>query len=595
MGQRFIVLGLLALVLALPFVVRATAGGQRSASAGPSVDGVKLVIVTPHIEQIREEFGIAFDRWHKKEFGKPAYIDWRTPGGTSDIMKQLEASFAAAARTGAIDDAGAATKGSAPFDLFFGGGSFEHGKMKEVRSAIGPGGKPISYRLGRPASFTQAQLDEWFGENRIGAQTLYDPDRYWIGAALSGFGIVYNKDVLNRLGLPEPRSFADLCDARYRNMLALADGRQSGSVTTTYESIMNKEGWGGWRTLRELCANARYFASAATRPPIDVSQGEAAAGLAIDFYGRGQAQAVLAPGQDPATGRVGYVDPAGAVYIDADPASILNGAQSPELAERFIAFCLTEQGQSLWQFKSKERRQGQRAGEADTLASEMGPERYELRRMPVRRVMFEKHLAMMVDQADPFKLASDVKPKGWRSAIAPMMAAFGIDTAPDLREAWRVLNLAREKAKTGGFPAAALAEMEKLFYEMPTHQFRPGSLYADPAILSGVPKPALDELSSRKISTFPALARALQNPDLRAKLKPEIASAWETILSRQAQFDRPESVQTAPFSEQTYRAIRMDVDSFRDLEHGKRTLIAYTKFFKNNYQRVIRLGAENGL
>ncbi|MBY0311608.1 MAG: extracellular solute-binding protein [Phycisphaerales bacterium] len=597
MGQRFIVLGLLALVLALPFVVRAMAGGGRAASAGPSADGVKLVVVTPHIEQIREEFGIAFDRWHRKEFGTPAYIDWRTPGGTSDIMKQLEASFAAAARSGAIDAAGVATKGSAPFDLFFGGGSFEHGKMKEVRSATGPGGKAISYRLGRPAGFSQAQLDEWFGENRIGAQTLYDPDRYWIGTALSGFGIVFNKDVLARLGLPEPRSFADLCDARYRNMLALADGRQSGSVTTTYESIMNKEGWGGWRTLRELCANARYFASAATRPPIDVSQGEAAAGLAIDFYGRGQAQAVLSPGQDPATGRVGYVDPAGAVYIDADPASILNGAQSPELAERFIVFCLTEQGQSLWQFKSKERRRSVAggAGSEDAALAEMGPERYELRRMPVRRVMYEKHLAMLVDQADPFKLASDVKPKGWRSAIAPMMAAFGIDTAPDLREAWRVLNLAREKSKGGGFPAAVLAEMETLFYAMPTHQFRPGSLYGDPAILAEIPKPALDELASRKVTTFAALASMLENAELKAKLKPEIAAAWETILSRRAQFERSESVPTAPFSEQTFRAIRMDVDSFRDLEHGKRTLIAYTKFFKDNYQRVIRLGAENGL
>ncbi len=599
MGPRITVLGLLLVVLALPFIVRgfaATGGGVDRGGEGDggrrAAEGLKLVVVTPHIEQIREEFGIAFDRWHRREFGSPVYVDWRTPGGTSDIMKQLEASFAAAARSGAIDGSGSAAKGSAPFDLFFGGGSFEHGKMKEVRTATGPGGQVVRYRLGVAASFTQAQLDAWFGENRIGAQTLYDPDRYWIGTALSGFGIVYNKDVLARIGVKEPTSFADLCDPRYRNMLALADGRQSGSVTTTYESILNKEKWAGWRTLRELCANARYFASAATRPPIDVSQGEAAAGLAIDFYGRGQAQAVLAPGQDPASGRVGYVDPEGAVYIDADPASILNGAQSPELAERFIAFCLSEEGQSLWQFKSKQRRRGE--GQSGP-ALELGPERYELRRMPIRREMYERHLAMFVDKADPFKLASDVKPRGWRSAIAPMMAAFGIDTAPDLREAWRVLNLARERHSAGGFPADVLAEMERLFYEMPTHRFRPGSLYADPRVLAEVPRAALDELAARKISTFDRLGESLKDSQVTAKLKPEVVTAWEMILGRRGELDDPSADRTAPFSEETYRAIRMDVDSFRDLDHGKRTLIAYTEFFRSNYRRVIRLGSEHGL
>src|SRR6185369_4088714 len=132
--------------------------------------------------------------------------------------------------------------------------------------------------------------------------------------------------VLRELGLPEPRAFGDLTDFRYFNMLALADGRLSGSITTAYDSILNKEGWkNGWKMLREMSANARYFASAAPKPPIDVSQGEAAAGLAIDFYGRTQSQAVLAPGQDPADSRVGYVDPKGATYIDADPVTILRG------------------------------------------------------------------------------------------------------------------------------------------------------------------------------------------------------------------------------------------------------------------------------
>ncbi len=466
------------LVLSLPFLARALSGRSSEMAQGRAAPGTRtLIVVSPHVEQIRLEFAAGFTRWHQRKFGAPAAIDWRQPGGTSEIIKQLEAQFDAAARNGEIDDSGICRAGAIGFDLFFGGGSFEHSKMKSKRTASSPrdATKKITYTMGRPAAFTQAQLDLWFGTNKIGVQTIYDPEQYWIGTALSGFGIVYNRDVLGRLGLPEPRGFGDLCDARYVNMLALADPRQSGSITTTFESIMNKEGWDrGWRILRELSANARYFASAATKVPVDVSQGEAAAGLSIDFYGRGQAQFTMKPGQDPATARVGYVDPEGAVYIDADPATILNGAADAELARRFVEYCLTEEAQALWQFHPVASTAGIANPKGDD-GRAMGPERYELRRMPVRRVMYEKYLPYFVDKANPFELASDVKSKGWRGAISPMMSAFGTDVSGDLREAWIVLNNTRRETKAGRVSEADLHTMEGVFYAMPEHLMKDGS------------------------------------------------------------------------------------------------------------------------
>ncbi|MBX3403523.1 MAG: ABC transporter substrate-binding protein [Phycisphaeraceae bacterium] len=462
-----------ALVLVLPLVVRTLAGGPDRAASTRRGDGSvrTLVIVTPHVEQIRLEFEEAFDRWHREKFDTGVRIDWRVPGGTSEIVKQLEAQAVAAARQGGLDDNGLFAPGMSGADVFFGGGSFEHGKVAtERRIAVVRDGqaREVAYRLARPANFSPAQLGEWFGENRIGVQLLYEPGQHWLGTALSGFGIVYNRDTLRQLGLPEPRGFRDLCDPRYVNMLALADGRLSGSVTTTYESILNKEAWDGWRTLRELCGNARYFASASTRPPVDVSQGEAAAGLAIDFYGRGQSQFVLRPGQSADDSRVGYVDPEGAVYIDADPVTILNGCNDFELARLFVEFCLTIEAQALWQFRSH-----QSLGGAP--ADGLGPRVYELRRMPVRRVMYENYLDRMVDKSNPFEAASDVPARGWRDAIAPMMAAFGIDTAHDCRAAWRALNQARAAAAAGRVSAGVLAEMEAAFYAMPAHRMKDGS------------------------------------------------------------------------------------------------------------------------
>jgi ABC-type glycerol-3-phosphate transport system substrate-binding protein len=179
----------------------------------------------------------------------------------------------------------------------------------------------------------------------------------------------------------------------------------------------------------------------------------------------------MKPGQTPETARVGYVDPEGAVYIDADPVSILRGGPHPELAKRFVEFCLTEEGQALWQFHATGTPQGAEnpAGED---GRKMGPEQYELRRAPVRRAMYEKYLPHFVDKADPFKLASETTPKGWRSSIGVMMGAFAIDIADEQRTAWAALNRARTDP---GFPQERLAEMEGLFYAWPETVMPDGS------------------------------------------------------------------------------------------------------------------------
>ena len=46
-------------------------------------------------------------------------------------------------------------------------------------------------------------------------------------------------------------------------------------ITTTFDTILSNSGWDeGWRILRAMCANTRYFTNQSTKPPIDVGQGE---------------------------------------------------------------------------------------------------------------------------------------------------------------------------------------------------------------------------------------------------------------------------------------------------------------------------------
>ncbi len=471
-ASRLAVFVALAVVLGVPFALRPAAVRERE-----SDDAATLVVVTPHVQQIRHEFELAFDRWHFGTHSRHARIDWRVPGGTTEIIRVLQAQFTAAAQTGQITLRGTAPNieiiappGTIGFDVLLGGGSFDHGRVKQGithNARLEGAAEPVDVRIPMsvPAGFSQAQLDEWFGQNKIGAQILYDPEQYWLGTALSGFGIVFNRELVQRLGAGEPDSFEDLADPRYAGWIILADPRQSGSIATAFESVLNSRGWDGWRILRSMCANSRYYTNSSTKPPIEIGQGEAAAGLAIDFYGRNQAQAV---GGD----RVGYVDPPGEVYIDADPVSILRGGPNPELAKRFVEFCLTEEAQALWQFPPERRASGvsgQGSG-VETRDSGLrtqdlpGPDRYALRRLPVRRIMYEKHLDRFVDRVNPFELAGTHPPRGWRPALGPMMGAFAIDTAEDQRAAWLALNGA---AAREGHDSARVQEMRALFFSWP--------------------------------------------------------------------------------------------------------------------------------
>ena len=73
-----------ALVCALPFLLRPA----RDAGEWREGDPV-LVVVSPHIASIREEFERGFSEWHFARHGTPVRIDWRNIGGTTEIMEYI--------------------------------------------------------------------------------------------------------------------------------------------------------------------------------------------------------------------------------------------------------------------------------------------------------------------------------------------------------------------------------------------------------------------------------------------------------------------------------------------------------------------------
>jgi ABC-type Fe3+ transport system substrate-binding protein len=420
--NRIIMILLFVLVLGAPLVL------QPSRELPPP--GARpLVIITPHNEQIRAEFKEAFEAWHQREYDEAVAVIWSVPGGTSEIRRMLTAQFEAA-----IED-GREPGGSA--DLVFGGGSYEHTVLKQGVAAVAPDGTERTVSISVPGGLDPAAVSALYGEPPvIGDARLWDEDGYWYGTAVSGFGVMWNRDALamargvTRDTVVDPTGWEDLCAPDLRGWVALVNPAQSGSITTAFDAILQRKGWvDGWRILRRAAANARYFSASSLKPPTDVSLGDAAMGVCIDFYGRFQAQAVREAG-DP--DRLGYLDPRGATVIDPDPISMLRGAPSPELARRFIEFTLTPEAQSLWQFP---------ATEEGSAHGGLGPRRFELRRLPILRSMYAEYGDRMIDQVDPFSVASAVAEpnRDIRSFIAPIFSAMAMDNHHELTAAWRAI------------------------------------------------------------------------------------------------------------------------------------------------------------
>jgi spermidine/putrescine-binding protein len=391
----------------------------RGDNVAPPSEAAKVIIISPHNEQIRHEFGRGFTSWHEDKYGDPAQVIWSVPGGTSEIRRMLISQYKHALETGKSPGGEA--------DLVFGGGSYEHGVLKKNISSKFEGDE-VSTTISVPATIDQSLLDKVYGENLIGDITIYDPDGYWHGLALSGFGIVYNNEVLDDLKIDSPTKWDDLCNPELIGKLALVNPAQSGSVTTAFEAILKNLGWEkGWQVLRRAAANARYFSASSLKPPADVSQGDAAMGVCIDFYGRYQAQAVKSSGGGD---RVGYIDPPSSTMIDPDPISLLRGAPNEELAIRFIEYCMTREAQALWQFQVD-----------DASSDGLGPEEFELRRMPVRREMYSDYIHRMVDQVNPYETASPAPypDRNMRAFIAPIFSAMAMDNHESLIHAWQAI------------------------------------------------------------------------------------------------------------------------------------------------------------
>lgn len=371
--RRYALLVLFLLILLIPFVMRWAIGAS---SPSRPRDAVRVVIVTPHVESIKREFADAFDEWHREKYGQPAIVDYRNYGGATDIRKFFETSRGVFEKTGTFK-----------IDLVWGGGDYLFDvELKRAGVLEGVQLPPDVLR----AAFPKPDLN---------GLPLYDTSNppAWFGTALSSFGIVFNKDVLRILHLPEPKTWSDLRDPKYHGWVVLADPTRSAAANAAFMVIVERAmadasqqgrsedvGWAeGMGLLRQIASNARIFTDATSSIPGVVSSGDVAAGMTIDFHARAQIDAV-------GESRLGYVEPIGATSINPDPIALVRGAEHRDVAVRFIEFILSERGQRLW---------NTRAGAPG------GPKLSSLRRLPIMQSVYDSPVNF-TDKVNPYAVAA---------------------------------------------------------------------------------------------------------------------------------------------------------------------------------------------
>ncbi len=463
-----------ALLFALPFVLRSGRDGEPAFSAS---DADRLVIVSAHDKSVKREFEQGFRKYYKEKFDRDVELDWRDVGGTSDIIRYIDDRYAANFRdfyrrnfpdewndgiAAAFADPRTEKNGTPDqklarrrflasdvginIDLFWGGGSYDHGKNAEKGYGVDGGAADR-----HPEYFAPDIIPQNFS-----GEIFYDPAGRFYGCCLSSFGICYNPDRYRELGIEPPKSWDDLGRGELFGLVAVGDPTKSGSVNKCYEMLIQQkmqqspDAETGWRSamtlLKRISGNSELVSDSASKIPLEVSSGSAAAGVCIDYYGFAEEEWCNTPDRK----RIVFVMPENGSSVGADPIQLLRGAPNRATAEAFIDFVLGVEGQTLWSSK---------------VGVPGGPEKRSPRRPPIRMDMYREPLKQyLIDpEYNPYVTGAGFQYRPeltgrYFALIRILIKCVILDPGDELRAAWRAIIAAGGPEKV----PEAWAEFQKL-------------------------------------------------------------------------------------------------------------------------------------
>ena len=173
---------------------------------------------------------------------------------------------------------------------------------------------------------------------KVGAYPINDPEGFYRGQALAGYGLMWNTRYMAANKLPVPKEWADLTKPVYYGHVATSSPSRSGTTHLTFETILQGEGWDkGWNQILQIAGNAAAVTERSFGVPDGVSNGQFGIGLVIDFFGLAAKNSGFP---------VEFAYPSVTSIVPANIA-LVAGAKNAEAGKRFVQFTLSEEGQML--------------------------------------------------------------------------------------------------------------------------------------------------------------------------------------------------------------------------------------------------------
>ncbi len=173
---------------------------------------------------------------------------------------------------------------------------------------------------------------------KVGSYPVNNPQGLYLGQALAGYGLMWNKRYLAANKVPAPAQWADLMKPVYFNHAAMSSPSRSGTTHLTVETLLQGEGWDkGWSQLLQIAGNSAAITERSFGVPDGVNNGQFGIGLVIDFFGL-------------ASKFTGF--PVDFIYPDVTaivPANIglVKGSKNADEARQFIRYSVSLEGQLL--------------------------------------------------------------------------------------------------------------------------------------------------------------------------------------------------------------------------------------------------------
>lgn len=163
---------------------------------------------------------------------------------------------------------------------------------------------------------------------------MRDADFAWFGINAWGGSICVNTDLLQKRGLPIPRSWRDLLKPEYKGQIVMPNPAAS---STGYMFMLGwVQGFGkekGWEYIEALHNNILFYTSSGARPAAMVAQGEIPIALTSEAFVRPFMRFNIP---------VQSIEPEEGIAWDAEGCARPKGGDNIEAAQVFLDFCASE-------------------------------------------------------------------------------------------------------------------------------------------------------------------------------------------------------------------------------------------------------------